>query len=112
MERYVARANIDHYLSILNSSDLTAQNRDTIVRLLVSEEDRLSHDLEQLEFAENRAANGRSRVNHLKGLRDSFVDGSADRERANKLLENFEAIQQLLDRFCHRMREKINAHGI
>ncbi len=112
MERYVSRANIDHYLSILNSSDLTPQNRDTVVRLLLSEEDKLSHDLEQLEFAESRASNGRSRVNHLRNLRNSFVDGSMDRERADKLLQNFESLQQLLDRFCHRMRERVNARGI
>ncbi len=52
MHRYIARANIDHYLHVLNSTDLTAQNRETVTKLLLGEEDRLSHDLEQLQFAE------------------------------------------------------------
>ena len=55
MHRYIARANIDHYLSVLSSSDLTPQNRDTVTKLLIGEEDRLGHDLEHLQFAEDRA---------------------------------------------------------
>ena len=109
MERYVARANVDHYLGLLNSSGLSANNRDTIVKLLIAEENRPGHDLEQLEFVENRAANGRTRVSHLRNLRDSFVEGSTDREQTEKLVENVERLQMLLDDFCHRMREMINS---
>jgi hypothetical protein len=54
MHRYIARANIGHYLSVLSSTDLTERNRETVIKLLVGEEDRLSHDLEQLQFAEDR----------------------------------------------------------
>jgi len=46
MDRYIGRANIDHYLSLLNGSDLMPQSRSTITKLLIAEEDKLSHDLD------------------------------------------------------------------
>ncbi|MGV7214238.1 hypothetical protein [Bradyrhizobium sp. UFLA05-112] len=110
MDRYIAQANIDHYLSLLNSADLSEKNRDTIMKLLIATEDALSYDLEQLEFAERRAATGRSRVSYLTNLRNHFVVGSADRERADRLLANFEILQRQLEELCHRMRERVNSH--
>jgi hypothetical protein len=75
--RYVARANIDHYLGILNNNDISSETKAMVTKLLITEEDKLGHDLEQLEFAENRAAKGRDRVNRLRLLRNSFVAGAA-----------------------------------
>ncbi len=112
MHRYIGRANIDHYLSILYSTDLTVRNRETVVKLLIGEEDRLSHDLEQLQFAEDRAVRSRDRVIHLRKLRDGLPDGSTDRARAEKVLVNCEATHELVEHFCHRMREKVNSHGL
>ncbi len=112
MHRYVARANVDHYLGLLNGGDLAPHNRNTITKLLIAEEDRLSHDLEHLEFAESRAASGRERVNHVKNLRRVFAVGTPEREHADRLLVNVENLQTLLEDFCHRLREKINSRGI
>jgi hypothetical protein len=82
MHGYIGRANIDHYVSILRSQGLTDCNRDTIIKLLIAEEDRLSRDVERLEFAENRTAKSRDRVTYLTKLRDDFADGSTDRTQA------------------------------
>jgi len=112
MDRGVIRANIDHYLSILTSQGLTERNRDTIIKLMIAEEDKLSHDLEQLEFAENRVAKSRDRVNYLRRLRDAFVDGSTERAQADRTLGNFEAIHQLVEQFCRQIRERVNSHRI
>ena len=112
MDKYIARANIDHFLSVLNSSDLTAQNRRTIMKLLVAEEDRLSHDLEQLQFAEDCVAKSLNRKNHLTNLRDAFADGSTDRTRADAVLATFEETHQLTVHFYQRMREKADGQGI
>jgi hypothetical protein len=62
MHRYIARANIDHYLDLLNSTDLSAEKRAILTKLLIEEEDKLSLDMEHLEFTERRAADGRERV--------------------------------------------------
>lgn len=67
-EAYIARANIDHYLDMLKKPDLPVRNRVTIVKLLIAEEDKLGHDLEQIDFAESRAAMGRNRLNRLRDL--------------------------------------------
>ena len=112
MHQYVARTNIDHYLTLLNGSDLAPQNRSTVTKLLIAEEDKLSHDLEHLEFAENRAAAGRDRVNHQKMLRQSFDFGTAEREQADRLLVNLENLQAMLEDFCHLLRQKVNSRGI
>ncbi|MCP3463395.1 hypothetical protein [Bradyrhizobium sp. CCGUVB23] len=63
MDRYIARANADHFITRLSDGDLTPDGRSTITKMLIAEEDRLRHDLEQLEFAENRASARRKRVN-------------------------------------------------
>lgn len=109
MDQYVARANIDHYLSLLNVADLSPQNSGTITKLLLAEEDKLSHDLEQLEFAETRAAKCRERVDHFRRLRDAFAEGSNDRARADNMLAKFEAIHELMEQFCQHMRGRVNS---
>ena len=110
MHRYIARGNIDHYLGILNGSDLAPDSRSTIVKLLIDEEDKLSHDLEQLEFAETRAADGRARLTRVRNQRDAFVFGSSERDQAERLLVNIENLQTLLEDFCHRLRNKVHRH--
>lgn len=112
MDFFVARANIDHYLSLLNGGELSDSNRSTITRLLVVEEDKLGHDLEQLEFAESRAARSLDRVRHFRKLRDAFAEGSTDRAYAEGVLANFEATHILLEKYCHQMREKIIARRL
>ncbi|CCE12136.1 conserved hypothetical protein [Bradyrhizobium sp. STM 3843] len=112
MHRYVAQANIDHYLSLLHGGDLTADNRSTITQLLLGEEDKLSRDLEHLEFAESRAAESRDRVNRLRKLRDAFEEGSPDRAQADRVLANVEAIHKLMEQFCHHMRQRVNSRGL
>jgi hypothetical protein len=109
MERFIARANIDHYTNLLNGSDLLHPNRTVITKMLIAEEDKLGHDLAQLEFAESRTARCRDRVNHARKLRDGFPDGSAERARADKVLENFQAIHELFERFCHHLRERTHS---
>ena len=108
MHRYIARENVDHYLSILNADVvLTCERRETIVKLLIAEEDKLSHDLEQLEFAETRAANGRERLRRVRQLRNRT--DPAHRANADRLVANIEATQQLLEGFCHHLRERVNS---
>jgi hypothetical protein len=107
MDQFIARANIDHYLTLLNGGDLPTDRHATITKLLIAEEDKLSHALEHLEFAETRAANGRERLNHLRRLRDTAH--LADREQAERLVANVEALQQLLDSFCRQLQSRVNS---
>jgi hypothetical protein len=112
MDSYVVHANIDHYLGLLNNHDVPPKTRTTVTKLLIEEENKLSHHLEHLDFAEDRAAKGRDRLNRLRNLRDSFVAGSTDRMQADRLLANFEATQRLLEGFRHKVRAKVNSCGI
>ncbi len=78
MHRYIARANVDHYIALLNGADLMPDRRSAITKMLISEADELGRDLEQLEFFENRAAAGRKRVETVAHLRDGFAFGTPD----------------------------------
>lgn len=107
MNQYIPRANINHYLGLLQGN-LTAQGRTSITKLLIAEEDKLAHDLEHFEFAESKAAESRDRVNRIRLLRASFCEGSSERADADRLLENAEGIHELIERFCHQFRSRLN----
>ena len=49
MDSFVARANIDHYIGLLNDPGLAPENRATVTVLLIQEVDKLRGDLEQLD---------------------------------------------------------------
>ncbi len=109
MHRFVARENIDHYLGILNSDVLLApEKREAIINFLVAELEKLNHDPGQLEFAESRAATGRERLNQVKALRKAA--DPKHRANAEQLVANVEAVQKLLDAFCHRLRTEASLH--
>ena len=112
MDRYVARANIDHYLGLLDNADLPAQNRSTVTNLRVAEEDKLAHDLEQFEFAESKVAESRDRVERLRRLRAAFIEGSSERQQADRLLRNAEGIHDLIEQFCHHLRARVNSRSL
>lgn len=112
MDRYIARSNIDHYLTRLNGNDLAPDSRSTITKMLIAEEDKLSHDLEQIEFAESRAAAGRKRIDQIRNLRGRFAFGTSERREADRLLVNVENLQTLLEDFCHRLHARIKSSGL
>ena len=92
--------------------EIPPETRVTITRLLIEEENKLGHDLEQLEFAETRAATVRDRVNSLRMLRSNSVASSLDREQADRLLLKLEAIQEPLDDLCHKIRQRVNSRAL
>ncbi|WP_164936209.1 MULTISPECIES: hypothetical protein [Bradyrhizobium] len=111
MHRFIARANVDHFIGLLNGSDLTADKRAGLTRLLIAELDKLAHDLEHLEFIEKRAVECRERVNHVRDMRDRHPFGTTDREQAEQLLVSCENLRTVLEDFCHRLRAKIKSSG-
>lgn len=109
MDNFVTRANIDHYLDLLNSSDVPSHNRSTIIQLLIAEVNKLGHDREQLEFAESKSVACRVRADRQRRLLDSFDPSSADWVQAETLLVNFESLAQFVEGFCQKMRMQVNA---
>ncbi len=111
MNNFIARANIDHYLELLED-DLPAPRRFVVGKLLIEEENKLSHDLEQLEFADSRAAKCRARVDHIRRLRDGFADDSTEWATADGLLRNFEMLLVQVEEFCDHMRKRVNGSSL
>ena len=104
---FVARANIDHYLGLLHADELASDRRPMVIRLLISEEDKLGHDLEQLQFAESRVAKGRRRLSHLRQALDEA--GPDGRALAESVIATVEVTQLLLENYCQRLRARANA---
>jgi hypothetical protein len=67
----------------------------------------LSHDVEQLEFAQTKAAKGRERLKQVRRLRDNATP--ALRDNAERLVANVEATQQLVEDFCRQLRAKVRS---
>ena len=109
MHSYVGRANVDHYLGILIGNDLAVQQRSTTMALLVAELDKLSEDVEHLEFAESKVAGSRQQVARATSIRDSFGAGTSQRADAETYLVHLENVHTVLDDFCHRLRSKIGS---
>ena len=107
MYRYIARENIDHFIELLNGDSLAPDRRAVITRLLMDEEDKLGHDLEQLDFAETRAAKGRELLNHAQAQLAKCHPHQ--RPQMERLVQNFAALQMLLDGFCNQLERKANS---
>ncbi len=103
----ITRAHVDEYVSLLNERDLAPETRAIIVKLLIEEENKLGHDLEQLEFAETRAARGRDHLKFLQRMRDVALPDA--RAQADRLVANVEGLQDLLDNFCRQLRTRVNS---
>ncbi|MCG2630761.1 hypothetical protein L6654_29425 [Bradyrhizobium sp. WYCCWR 13023] len=107
MHRFVAKANVDHFIGLLSSSDLTPNKRRDITALLVAELHKLAHDLEHLDFAEKKVAEGREKVSGVRSMRNSHRFGTTERQQAEDLLVAHENLQTVLEDFCHRLRVKV-----
>lgn len=112
MHGFIAKANVDHFIGLLNGSDLTPDKRTDITKLLIAELNKFAHDLEHLEFTEKRAVDGRDRVNRVRDIRNGHPFGTTEHEQAERLLVSCENLQTVLEDFCHRLRERVNLRGI
>jgi hypothetical protein len=64
------------------------------------------HHHDELEFAEGKLAESRSKLATFRALQNSFVAGSAERTLADKLVEEIEAIHQSMDQLCRQLRTR------
>jgi hypothetical protein len=112
MDRFVAQANIDHYLDLLKNGDVSGRNRSTVNKLLIEEEAKLGHGQEQLQFAESRAAKCRAHADDQRRLLDSLDHGSREWTLAESLLVNFESLAQWVEHYCYELRRRMNESGL
>jgi len=108
MDQFVARANIDHYLNLLHTTDASAEEGSAINKLLIEELNKLGRNTAQLEFTETRAASCRRRFDQMCQWRDGFAQGSGEREKADRTVAKLETTLQLVEGFCHQMRRQLN----
>jgi hypothetical protein len=59
-----------------------------------------------LEFAESKLAESRSRLTKFRALQDSFITGSDERMQATSLVQEIEVLHQLIDQLCRQVRAR------
>ena len=64
------------------------------------------HDHGDLEFAESKLAESRSKLAKFRTLQYSFVAGSAERTQATSLVQEIEVLHQLIDQLCRQLRAR------
>jgi hypothetical protein len=106
MEWHRAREEIDRYIDLLSKADLPSRRRTAIAKLLIQEEDKFGHSLEQLDFAESLPATGRARLKEAEQMLEAAMP--ADRASASRVVAKFVATQHLPDSFCHKLRRSRN----
>jgi hypothetical protein len=112
MDKFIARANVDHFLDLLDDQDIPADSRSTINKLLLEEVNKLSPDTEHLEFVEGKAARYRLKCDRLCRWRDGFTDGSPERLHADNVVASFRTTLQLLGDLCSQMRRQVNGDSL
>jgi hypothetical protein len=65
---------------------------------------RPGNNLDDVEFAESKLAESRSRLTKFRDLQSSFLAGSAERAQAAGIIDEIEMLHQLLERLCQRLR--------
>jgi hypothetical protein len=59
-----------------------------------------------LEFAQNKLAESRSKLPDFRTLQNSFNAGSAERMQADSLLKEIEVLHQLIEQLCRQLRTR------
>ncbi len=107
MDGFISRANVDHYLDLLNDGNLPAEKRATVTKLLIIEEDKLACTQEHLDFAEIHAVKGRVLLNELRCALDAEQDRES-RAQTERLISAVETTQSLIEGLCDRLRLKMS----
>jgi hypothetical protein len=63
-----------------------------------------SHNLDEVESAERKLAESRSRLRKFRDLQNSFFAGSAERPLAARIINEIEGLHQVLERLLQRFR--------
>jgi len=59
-----------------------------------------------LEFAQSKLAESRSKLPDFRTLQNSFNAGSAERMQADSLLKEIEVLHQSIEQLCHQLRTR------
>ena len=108
MDQFMAQANIDHYLELLQDGTRPPNDGSMIHRLSLQEENKLARSQEQLDFVEIRVAKLRQHYDQLSSWRDGFEEASPERAKADAMVEKSKFSLYLLEAYCGQMRRHLN----
>ena len=112
MRDFIAEQNVDHYLSMLQKPQLASDQRTTLQKLLVEEENLLGRNREQLELADRRVHEGKQRIRKLKQTVANWHADERAREPNLSLVTAMEKTQELLEDFHRTLRNELYPYCI
>ena len=105
MNVFLREGNVEIYLTRLHGT-WQVQDRDVLLRLLVSELDQMGESKQHLENGQRRVADGARRLRRLRELREERRAGGGSTDRQDFELQTSEKTQALLEAHVVRLRRR------
>jgi hypothetical protein len=105
MNVFVTEGNLEIYLSKLHAT-WSAEQRDSLLRLVTKEEARMGLSREHLDNGERRVADGQARIRKQRDLVASLAAEQRDTSREALILETLQITQALLESHLQALRER------
>ena len=111
LDHFVTEGNVEIFLSKLRVTVDPAE-RDSILRLLIVEEDRMGRTAEHLDNGERRIADGRDRLRQHRQTIVELEQAGLSTEKAVFQLEPMERTQALFEAHCRHLRQALARSGL
>jgi hypothetical protein len=111
LNSFVTEHNVDIYLSKLRAT-FNATERDSLLRLLIAEEDRMARTSEHLENGERRISEGRDRIRRHREMIAGLEQAMLSTDTALFVLETMERTQALLEAHCRHLRRVVDRRAL
>jgi DNA-binding CsgD family transcriptional regulator len=104
---FTGKHNLEHFANRLGVESDPAR-RETMLRLIVEEEDKLGFGLEQLEIAEDRIAAGNKRIAMQRAVVARLGNGGSDTRLAKDVLATLVKAQALFEDYRQKILRQLN----
>lgn len=106
LDHFVTESNVEIYLLKLRVTVDPAE-RDTLLRLLIVEEDRMGRTSEHLDTSRRRTADGHDRIRRQRETIVELERAGLSTEKAVFQLETMERTQALFEAHCRHLRRAL-----
>lgn len=111
MNLFVTESNVDIYLSKAYQS-LDDEERNTLLRLVIDEEDRMGSRREHLENGQRRLEDCELRIRRQREIVSDLAASGQDASQAASILGTYERILGLLQQHQRMLRQRFKQAGL
>jgi hypothetical protein len=111
VDSFIGKHNLEHFANRLGVESEPAR-RETLLRLMVEEEDKLGCGLEQLGIAEDRIVAGNKRVAMQRAVVARLGDGGHDTRLASEVLTTLVKAQALFEDYRQKIVRQLDGGAV